>query len=338
MRLTYKRKVFFIFLFIFCSNFVLFSLNNSAERQEINQRVFLGTMRFWVSSEAFLDRVYTFNIDSITAHIKNLITLHDQNNPMSVICIAINLKSFLNEDAASHTYCSEGYTLYLLTTKHRGSIISEKENLEIGMLNLGSASWYIAESDNMPFYLRSEVYWYYVFIITFIEALLFLIIIIKNKHRDGTNSSTEKGESEKNEESDTLKKLKAEADGYRLQMINISKIVERNKRVFAINKNILYASYEHPYTNILYTNGKFERLRCTLSELEKSFPLDFIRLNRSTIVNAEIIKDYSTLTTDAKTDRYNLSLNLKNNNSLLEVGKTFEQSLLERLYSGNNRS
>ncbi|QUM81397.1 LytTR family transcriptional regulator DNA-binding domain-containing protein [Moritella sp. 5] len=330
IKITYKKNILFVSLLIFCSNLILYSLNNKAGEQEVSQRVFLGTMKSWVRSEAFLDGVYTFNIESITTNIKRLIEFNDENNSMSAICIAINLKSFSNEDAVSHTYCSKGYTLYLLTTKHRGSITSEKENLTIGMLNLGSASWYIAESDNIPFYSRSELYWYYVFIITFIETLLFFVIM-KNKHQDSTNSKTEIAESQ---ESDILKKLEEEVCCYQLKMININKIVERNKRVFAINKNVLYASYEHPYTNILYTNGTFERLRCTLAELEKSFPLDFIRLNRSTIVNTEIIKDYSTLTTDTKTDRYYLSLNLKNNNSLLEIGKKFEQSLLERLYSG----
>ncbi|AUI87596.1 hypothetical protein BS333_14365 [Vibrio azureus] len=108
------------------------------------------------------------------------------------------------------------------------------------------------------------------------------------------------------------------------RLTNIGKIIDRNKRVFAINKDLLYAEYEHPYTNTVYTNGKKERPRCSLAE-----SLDLVRLNRSTLVNSSLIKEFGDIQTKKDKKSYQLVLQVKSKSIGLEISKQSETTLLK---------
>lgn len=315
---NYKQIVSTIMIVV-VSNLGVFIISKSDAEINVSKGVFAGTMLAWTKSQSFLDEVYTFNVDGIGGRIESLIDLYAETQSQLSICISIEIVSFSSEDREARSYCSEGKTIYSLTSDSGADVLSGREELKIGLKNMGHFSWYVANTKSVPFYQRGSISPLFILVLTLVEVLIISYLISIARRTLEVSKASPPVSSEQ------IKLLALQQS----RLANIGKIIDRNKRVFAINKDLLYAEYEHPYTNTVYTNGKKERLRCSLAELKNSFSLDLVRLNRSTLVNSTLIREFGEIQTKKDKKSYLLVLQVKSKSVELEIGKQSETTLLK---------
>lgn len=300
---------------IVLSNLAIIKICKIENENHISKGVIDGTMVSWANSQSFLDEVYTFNVDGIAGRVESLILLYSRTQPEISICISVEINSFSHDDSEDRTYCSKGESLISMTSREGQHVLSGSEEITIGLKKLGSLSWYVGNSKAVPFYKRDGFCNMLVVLICFMQLSALLLTCRFGKRK----THNIKNESEPNEEVLALTQ----------RLSNIGKIIDRNKRVFAVNRDLLYASYEHPYTNTVYTNGKSERLRCSLVELENSFGVDLVRLNRSTLINQSIIADFGDVKSQKDKKSYQVVLEVKSKKIELEIGKQSEAEILK---------
>ncbi|CAM3551771.1 LytTr DNA-binding domain protein [Vibrio aerogenes CECT 7868] len=338
---VYKNHIWIsvsVAVFVAIINIVIYSVSATHNEITVSKGVFTGIMRSMATSSTFMDDVYTFRVEHIGRNIQDLITMFEKNNSSLGICVTAEIRSFNSDDKVTNTYCSQNESMIaLMSENRRNDLVSGEERIRIGQKELGHVSWFLAPSKVRPLFRKNSGDYSIPFIYACIEILFFLLLsriirtyIFKTSPDEDThqNQTAMTQLHQEKEEIITENNLLAEHIAQlQLQLSNITKITEHNKRHFAINGDLLYAQYSHPYTNLYYASGKYLKVRCSLAILENSFPIRWIRINRSCVVNSQAIRERGI---EYKSDKKStLIIQIKNKPVELEVGKNYEEQLVQ---------
>ncbi|SHO54936.1 LytTR family DNA-binding domain-containing protein [Vibrio quintilis] len=325
-------------VFVAIINIVIYSVSATHNEITVSKGIFSGIMRSMATSSTFMDDVYTFRVEHIGRNIQDLITMFEKNNSSLGICVTAEIRSFNSDEKVSNTYCSHNESMIaLMSENRRNDVVSGEERIRIGKKELGHVSWFLAPSKIRPLFRKMNGGYSVPLIYACIEILFFLLLskiirsyIAQKTPGDKALSYQETMTQLHQEKEDVISENDLLAENIarlQLQLSNITKITEHNKRHFAINGDLLYAQYSHPYTNLYYASGKCLKIRCSLAILENSFPIHWIRINRSCVVNSQAIRERGI---EYKSDKKStLIIQIKNKPIELEVGKNYEEQLVQ---------
>ncbi len=281
-------------VYLMTSNIAL-SNDRDSPVKSINQMISL-----WVESPSFLDDVYTFNTDAIDEGVNRILKFY-QNDIDRDICISVYVKSFSDKTNESEAWssCSPGNSMSKMTSKNK-EIKTNEFIISIGNDNLGTITYFMASSNTTIY--RNII----IFILLAISYSVLLFICLRARSKN---------------------KVIIEKDQNQEKTTNITNIMNRNKRSFAIHKDVVYISYNHPYCHVFYRNGQQASLRCSLTELEKSFPtIDLVRVNRSISINEVLLMEQDIIKTNLTNN--SISIRIKNTKIDLIIGNSYKKYFL----------
>ncbi len=303
--MTRKRLYVSFLLFLTLNTLALMvceTLTNKNIEHKANGIALINTLEMWSGSSAFLSLIYDFNLKSLTEEAKSILN----RSPLKA-CIIIELESFSKLNEETEFICSNGLEMQSVPL----DLYSVTRNtIKIGSRDMGEISYIVPIVSSR---LSSILF-------TFIEAIFFAalqlsVIFFVNKKLTVNSSLPIANNAPLQEETKAV-----------MALSNIKKIMDKNKNTFTVNDQIILACYEHPYTVLHKKNGKEDLIRCSLSELENSFPIEFIRVNRSTLFNKEYFYN-DVLVTHEKSKMY-LLIGKEKNMRKVEVGKQYESKIL----------
>ncbi|MBN3574384.1 hypothetical protein [Vibrio neptunius] len=274
---------------------------------------FVSVLESWVQSPTVIDDVYTFNYQALTNRMSLLIDSYESIDWFRV-CLELDLQSFSTKDEVQKTVCSGGNTLLSLT-QQQYKLDAGVSELMIGKKKLGHINWY--------FFSKNEYQQLGLNVILFIASSTLPILLILYIYR--ANHYVKEQDGIQSHEND-IDEYKRENSVLKNRITNISKIISRNRKLFAYSDEIAFAKYTHPYSEVLMTNGIKHKIRCTLTELENSFSDDFIRLSRSIILRESIIKNNASIKIDG--GEHYIEFSIKSQTHRLPISKSCVNNII----------
>lgn len=264
----FKKRSFLFFLFFVLN--VLLIVSFLYREPDTNSRNFAKRLIYaWTESDAFLDDIYTFNIQGITDSLTRLLSVYDNENYKD-ICIILNLNSLSGGESKTEQVCTNNNAIN--NTTFNPFYIFDVP-LSVGDIDFGQIKMYESNNSyNTGFILKM------LFFISMVGYFLFFVYFFMIIYRLKSEKECLENSSENN---DIKNKNK---------LNTLVKIISNNKQHFALNNDIVFATYEHPYSNLYYKNGNALAIRCSLLDLESLSLVDFVRLNKSSIVNSLFLK------------------------------------------------
>lgn len=265
----------------------------------------------WTESDAFLDDVYTFNVQGITDSLTRLLSVYDGRNYKNV-CVLLNLNSFSGGANEIREECTNDITV--------SSMINESSShpihifdipLNIGNKNLGSIKIYESHYRQNNLLVFNILFFVSCFCITFFAIYYLLKFHISKKEKESL-----------------VMGLRDDTNKYERQLAALVKVIANNKQHFALNEDIVFVTYEHPYSNLFYKNGNTLSIRCSLLDLESLFFVDFIRLNKSTVVNKIFLKQEDTIFFHR--NHSSVSIKIKKKDFEVNISPVFKENLFDK--------
>ena len=328
-----KKSLFALaILVVIVANIFTVVISQKDDQFKIANTTLSTSIQMLSKSTPFQGSVYNFKVSHISGTLTDLIHSYDEQNFGVSVCISIQLFNFRTEDQESQTFCSEGESMVKLTSADR---VSDVDNGELRLIvlkkDLGSISWFIAPSYNRPLLQKFVNYEFVPYFSAFFQVAViawFGLVTMR-----GTNEGSEQGGYDVETQME-LAALREEMNvqGQTLEMATkrfatIEKIIDNNKSKFFINKDISYVEYEHPTANIYYLDGRNNQLRSSLVDLENSFPVHLVKVNRSILVSQNFLSS-GNATIQKKGDKSYLILKLKNKKTKeIEIGATYAKTI-----------
>ncbi|MCG9577767.1 hypothetical protein L1D14_16190 [Vibrio tubiashii] len=293
-----------------------------AKKQAPNHDLAGALIVAWTKTDSFLDDVYTFNIPGIKSSLENFLTAYEKSNINAKMCIQVAVSSFSVDDRDVSEHCTKGTSIAELTsnasqiTLHSGSV-----PITVASKQLAAVSYYLSQGEGLTYRgVGSSV----ITSIVFAEMLLIgsLVWVAKHLLSQGNN----------NRQTETAPPLDTPSEKQNLN--NILKIVNSNKRAFAINEDITLVNYKHPYSEVIYKSGLSTKIKCSLTDLEQSFPIPLVRLNRSTLVKKELFESDENIDIKTNKDGHTVSIWIKGKEHELKVSSHYQDNLMHLISRG----
>lgn len=327
-----KKSLFALaILVVFIANMFTIVVSTRDDQFNVAKTALNGSINMLIKSPPFKDSVYTFNVFHTSNMLKDLVNSYDHEKFGASVCITIQIINFRAEDQDTNTYCSKGESIVSLTSPDR---VSEVENgqvrLNIVNKDLGHISWFIAPSYNRPLMHRIIDLKKVPYISAFFQIAVILWFGMVTFRRQDLDHDLEMISPNALVEIQGLKEeMDAQSQTIELttkRLTTIEKIIDNNKSQFVINKDVSYIEYKHPHANIFYQDGRSKKLRCSLVDIENSFPVQFVKINRSILLSQNYLTS-GNVTIKKKGDKSYLSLKLKTQTKEIEVGATYSNSV-----------
>ncbi|KJF89429.1 hypothetical protein [Photobacterium leiognathi] len=319
MKNIYQHRLFIItsvILFILINSSIYFLSKNKKfnfieEKNNLNNLI----SKLIVSHE-FQDNIYTDNIEDLKESLDSIVKYYNEIYPNLFICLSLNVNSFSKKQDNSIISCAEYNSIRYIGNNFIVKNASGSSNITFNDKNFGILMWYISANEKnilSKFYLNSS----FADFLFFLEILLLLtstLFLINKKTNEVIIKDLE------NQNKIMIQKIN-----------NVKNIVLKNKRSFPTNDKLIIASYYHPYTIIHFIDGKNDRLRCSLAELENSFELEFIRVNRSCMVVKQHLFSFGDISLSTDKSNHQLLLDIKGTIHTISIGKKYESQLISLL-------
>ncbi|OAJ94058.1 hypothetical protein APB76_12680 [Vibrio bivalvicida] len=310
-------------ILLFCSQ-ALFAASYFyiVKKQAPNHMLASALVVAWTKTDSFLDDVYTFNIHGIRSSLKNFLAAYEQSNTNANMCIQVTVSSFSADDRDVSEHCTKGASIPKLTanaanvTLHTGSI-----PITIASKQLAVVSYYLARGQRS---LLGEITNFVLGLMVLAEILLLCAFSVAIKSLLTSKNSVEHQQ--------PIEKLDASLEQQSLN--NIHKIINGNKRAFAVNEDVTLVTYKHPYSEIIYKSGLSTKIKCSLTDLEQSFPIPFVRLNRSTLVHKSLFDSSENVDIKASKDHHIVTIWIKGKEYELKVSNHYQDNLMHLISRG----
>lgn len=307
-----------IFTTILSLNSVMFltASHDSRIGLQVTKKVFSSLVSMRVKSAPFIENVYFFNVEGIYHQMQTFIGIYENNHPELSGCLSIEMHSINGTEQAERVACTQNDSLGSLSTMPSSATIQGVHDIMVGAQNLGKFRWIASNAPDLPWYKQASFSPFLFALIILLELLMFGWLYAHYEHKLAVVAPLDRCD---------VKTCGIQDKSVRL--VNIGKIIDKNKRFFAVNKDLLMVTYQHPYSNLTYCNGTEQKLRCSLTELESSFRDDFVRINRSCLISSGRIAEYGNVRLGRDNKNHELVLELKGKSLILEVGKQYYGSL-----------
>lgn len=307
-------------IFILSQIVYLYGYYSLTNNKEPDFKLAASLITAWTQTDSFLDDVYTFNIRGIESSLEAFLVAYHDSDIDAHICIRVTINSlaFDNRDTTEH--CTQGASVSLLTSNASNlDLRSGSVPTRIASKDLAIVDYFISKGNRALF--NSPIWIFVLAVILCMSSFLihYWVYTIDNSAAKKTP----------NRKPDKL----SEAEQ---SLANIYKVVNNNKRHFAINGDIIVVLYKHPYSELIYKTGLSNKIKCSLSDLEHSFSLPLVRLNRSTLINRDILTsgDYSDI--KAYKEGYLVNLKIKGRCLDIKVSNHYRNNLLDIISGGKS--
>ena len=236
-----------------------------------------------------------------------IVTAYKNSDAELDMCISVYLKNTASTEVSVKNYCSPNKSIdMLIDDTTLDYLVSGKQEINVNGKSVGYISYFISSDSTV-----SQMYSIIVFLLGSLVETAILVFMWRN-------ATNWKSNSPENADND---------DTFRDNINNINKIIEKNKKFFPINNNIVVARYEHPYTQVQYTNGRTNKFRCSLYEMENSFTLPLMRLNGSVLINkSALIENMNTIREEG--GRHWITVTCGGESIQIEVGQKYLTTVL----------
>ncbi|ENM3897046.1 membrane protein [Vibrio cholerae] len=323
--MNYLKKhamIIFSAMFIVVANYTLFFLSgvDSTNRLRIEKGVFVEAAHYRSTSDLVYENAYYFNVDGLERHMKAFIERFEMQAPFISACISLKLSSVDGHQQAERVECTRDDTLAMISSMPSRETSRGKSQLKIGALNLGLITWIVSNRVGMPWYEHMSLNPYLFFLFALCQMGVFWYVHrYYERRRDRQISALREIPAS---QGDTI------AD---VRLRNIHKIISKNKRGFVLNKDFLYASYQHPYSTLHFTNGTTQNIRCSMAELENSFSDQYLKINRACVINTENIGEFSQIKLGRSDKDHVLMIDVKGVTTRHEIGAVYFAALKEKM-------
>lgn len=222
-------------------------------------------LKTWTESDAFLDDVYTFNIQGITDSLSRLLNVYDSEGYKN-ICITLTLNSLSGGENQTKQVCANDQSM---NNVFSNPIYMFALPLNIGDKMFGEIKVY--ESNDI---YSSRLLLEIIFFVSLAGSVLLFVYYCARFYRL------------KAVEESTIVEFNDNISEYEKRRATFAKVTSNNKQHFPLNEDVIFVTYEHPYSNLYYKNGSTLSIRCSLSDLESLLIIDFVRLNKSSLVHS----------------------------------------------------
>lgn len=287
----------------------------------------------WARSSSVLDDVYTFNTASLKSRSDGIVQSYHEQFPSYGLCLSVFVSSFSTEAREQITSCSGDDSIFTLNAEYAGQLVSGTRELSIGDSQLGNVTWYLV--DKVPVWQQPATWWKYlsVALVSIMEGMLLHTWLIRREDKK-ESAMVEQANQRMLSTVNQSKVLEDALDDVRSRLNNIDGLIHKNKRHFPINKDIVYVSYKHPYSILHYSSGKTLQLRASLAEIEESFSINIVRVNRSTLICPDVLKSHGDIHTAKDAKGYEISLKIKGIDHNIVVSKPYEHALFSAIGHG----
>jgi|GEM_PF-3506051 len=276
----------------------------------------------WTKTDSFLDDVYTFNIHGIRSSLKNFLAAYEQSNTNANMCIQVVVSSFSANDRDVSEHCTKGTSIPKLTANAANVALQTGSiPITIASKQLAVVSYYLARGQRA---LIGQITAYVFALMVLAEILLLCAFgvaiksLLASKNSVAHQQPTEELEPSLEQQS----------------LNNIHKIINGNKRAFAVNEDVTLVTYKHPYSEIIYKSGLSTKIKCSLTDLEQSFPVPFVRLNRSTLVHKSLFDSSENVDIKASKDHHIVTIWIKGKQYELKVSNHYQDNLMQLISRG----
>ncbi|WP_394144455.1 LytTR family DNA-binding domain-containing protein [Vibrio atypicus] len=296
---------------------------NTLESKTPNDSLAGALIEGWTKTDAFLDDIYTFNTDGIRSSLQRFISAYEQSNIDADMCIQVTIHSFTSNNRDILELCTADTSIPKLTTRaSRIEVNSNSLPITMGNKKVAVVNYYLAEkltSFQDKYFVSSLNLFILAELLSFAAFFALMKLILLNHPPT------------KAYEENDAPVIPPE----RQQIENICKIINSNKRAFALNEDVVLITYSHPYSKVIYKSGLSTKIKCSLVDLEQSFPLALIRINRSTLVNQELLQVGDNVDIKASKDSHQVIINVKGQKYELKVSNHYKDNLLTVISRGN---
>ncbi|NVD07156.1 hypothetical protein FCU94_09560 [Vibrio sp. JPW-9-11-11] len=298
----------------------LYGYYHLANNKQPDFKLAASLITAWTQTDSFLDDVYTFNIRGIESSLEAFLVAYHDSDIDAHICIRVTINSlaFDNRDTTEH--CTQGASVTLLTANASNlDLRTGSVPIQVASKSLAVVDFFISKGNRTLF--NSPVWVVILAIMLSIGAFLLHCWLCRidepMAQKELDKSTGKRSETEQN-------------------LANIHKVVNNNKRYFAINDDIVVVVYKHPYSELIYKTGLSNKIKCSLSDLEHSFSLPLVRLNRSTLVNRDILANGECSDIKSLKEGYVVKLNIKQRTLDIKVSNHYKNNLVDTISGGKS--
>lgn len=297
-----------------------------ARKPSLNLSLPVDIISAWVHSDSFIDDVYTFNLDGISDNLRRFIEAFDHTSGYS-ICINAKVKNFDNNSQETSEQCTSDTSVSFLTRNAKTLQLETGDiPIAIGSKKMGIVRYYIGARAHPSFFTQYVLTSICIGLTAVIDLVL-LTMLVKRRRVCPTPDGQILSDTDA-----TCTTLQAPIESdYKERIDTTFKIANSNKRYFALNQDILAVLYKHPYSEIVYKNGTATKIKCSLTDLEKSLPLNLLRVNRSALINLTQAKEHQSLEIITREKQSTIYFNLKDRKINLKITKQYHDTLLSSL-------
>lgn len=290
--------------------------------QESNYSLADALIAGWTKTDAFMDDVYTFNTHGIHSSLQRFIAAYEESDIHTNMCIQVTINSFDSNDRDITELCTKDSSIPRLTASASSvEMHSNSLPITIATKQLATVNYYLTQKPS-SFSSQYTSIDLSLFLVALVLTAMAFVIAVKEIM---VSPSPVK---------ESLQSISPELPAERQQLENIGKIINSNKRLFALNEDVVLISYHHPYSNVIYKSGLSTKLKCSLVDLEQSFPLALVRINRSTLVNQELLQVGDNIDIKALKNGHLVIISVKGQKHELKVSNHYKDNLLSVISRG----
>lgn len=295
-----------------------YGYHSLTSNKEPDYKLAASLIMAWTQTDSFLDDIYTFNIRGIESSLEAFLIAYHNSDIDAHICIRVTISSlaFDNRDTTEH--CTPQASVPLLTASASSlDLRTGSVPIRVASKDLAVVDYFISKGNRSLF---NSPMW--IFIFASMLCLSAFLILYSNLYIDQCIPVK------------ASDKYRDKLDNLEQNLSNIEKVVNSNKRHFAINEDVIVVFYKHPYSEVIYKTGLSNKIKCSLSDLEHSFSLPLVRLNRSTLINRDILAsgDYSDIKSCEK--GYLIHLKVKERTLDITVSNHYKSNLVDIISGG----